>query len=188
MRRLRVLTKLATVIVVALLALTSCAGFGIGGNGNDTTHLSDLKYYKKGQTRLVYKGDVLFSGTAWSSDGKTLNIVCNNGELVESHLFNPNGTVAIKIDARPGQYIRNKRVNTSYLLHNAKGQPLVMFGPSDDMMPEGMRFVWTNVDKTSAAYGTSGEWPSRLPYPYEAYEQMLDRCELIVDKELRRAD
>ena len=59
------------------------------------THFSDLDFRKDHGNEFAYKKDgTVFTGTAWSSDNKTLKIDVNNGVITTLTLFHSNGKVA----------------------------------------------------------------------------------------------
>lgn len=55
--------------------------------------LSDLEF--KPDTGYIYLDGNVFTGTAWSSDGKTISITCNNGVVVALTAYHANGAKAI---------------------------------------------------------------------------------------------
>lgn len=59
-----------------------------------STDMSDLEVDKN--TFYVYKNGKAFSGTAWSSDGKTINITCHNGVVDSIIAYHANGKTAVK--------------------------------------------------------------------------------------------
>lgn len=55
---------------------------------------SDLEIV--GEHKLVYCESKVFSGTAWSSDGKTMSITCHYGKVDSIMVYHANGCKAIK--------------------------------------------------------------------------------------------
>lgn len=59
------------------------------------THFTDLDFRRDHGNEYAYKKDgTVFTGTAWSSDDKTLKIEVNNGVITTVTLFHSNGNVA----------------------------------------------------------------------------------------------
>lgn len=71
--------------LVLALALISCTS---------KPSLSDLEII--GDPKLVYSEGKIFSGTAWSSDGKTMSITCHDGIVDSIMVYHANGRKAIK--------------------------------------------------------------------------------------------
>ena len=71
--------------LILVLTLISCTS---------TPSLSDLEIV--GSSKLVYCEGKAFSGTAWSSDGKTMCITCHNGIVDSMVVYHANGRKAIK--------------------------------------------------------------------------------------------
>lgn len=141
--------------------------------------MSDIQYYTQNGQKIVYKDNALFTGTAWSSDSKFMNIVVENGNIVKSNIYNPNKTIAIIIDLTPHQYINGAYVNTSYTLHNGNDAPLVHFALNPQSSPDA-KYVWVNIDKTSQSYGNHGYWYNNLD-GYEGHEALLKRADAVLD-------
>lgn len=57
------------------------------------TRLSDLDFNP--DTGYIYLDGSVFTGTAWSSDGKTISITCNNGVVVALAAYHADGSKAI---------------------------------------------------------------------------------------------
>lgn len=93
-------------LIIALLALmplfctSSFAQFDwLKSKWNTTTNttLSQLSRIKSNSTVFVYKGDALFTGTAWSNDGRFVKIICENGVLIRVYIHHNNGKIAIDV-------------------------------------------------------------------------------------------
>lgn len=81
-------------LIVAVTAIVSCDGIG-------KTYFSELDFRRDHGNEYAYKKDGnVFSGTAWSSDGKTIKIDVNNGVITNVTMYHSNGNVAGT--ARPG--------------------------------------------------------------------------------------
>lgn len=173
-------------IALSIICLLCSCDFINSNNKGQTIHLSDITYYTQNGQKVIYKDNVLFTGTAWSSDSKFMNIVVENGTIVKSNIFNPNQTVAIIVDFAPHQHINGAVVNTSYILHNGNGAPLIRFA-LNNQPPTNAKFVWTNVDKTSQSYGQHGYWYSNNS-GYDGHEALIKKAEAVLDLELRKAD
>lgn len=57
------------------------------------TELGDLEYRQS--TGCMYLNGKAFTGEAWSSDGKTISITCNNGLVNMAVAYHVNGAKAI---------------------------------------------------------------------------------------------
>ena len=70
------------------ISLLSCGNVG-------KTHLTDLDYRRERGNDYFYKKDgTVFSGTAWSSDNKTIKLEVSNGIISNATLYHSNGKVA----------------------------------------------------------------------------------------------
>lgn len=80
--------KYLFLIISISLCLISC-----GVNGK--THLIDLDFRKDNRNEFAYNKDgTVFTGTAWSSDEKTIKIVAKNGVITSITFYHNNGQVA----------------------------------------------------------------------------------------------
>lgn len=180
--------RLFILTLLSLLFLTSCDYIKQETQKIEpATHLSDLIYYNRNNQKVIYKNNTLFTGTAWSSDGKFLNIIVENGTLKKSNIYNPNQTIAVSIDFSLRQYINGEPTNPTYTLYNENGAPLVMFGKRKSDIFNDQQFVWANIDTTSASYKTKGYWKD-LEYPYENQKALIEKGEAVVSLELHKAD
>lgn len=75
-----------------ILATTSCS---------TRPHLSDLEI--KGECNHVYFKGKAFTGTALSSDGKTMSITCHNGIVDSIVVYHGNGRRAIRCTSLYGK-------------------------------------------------------------------------------------
>lgn len=96
-------------LIIALLALmplfctSSFAQFDwLKSKWNTTTNttLSQLSRIRSNSTVFVYKGDALFTGTAWSNDGRFMKIICENGVLIKVYIYHNNGKIASIFDVK----------------------------------------------------------------------------------------
>lgn len=71
--------------IIFAFALLSCTS---------RTSLSDLKIDK--ETSFVYCDGKAFTGTAWSSDGKTISLSCHNGVVDSLTAYHANGVKAVQ--------------------------------------------------------------------------------------------
>lgn len=75
-------------------------------------YISQLSYIESGVHKFIYKGDALFSGTAWSNDGKTVKMIVRDGEIEEVYLYFNNNKLALKYVMENGnrkhEYYYNK--------------------------------------------------------------------------------
>lgn len=179
------LFKLFFVVSIIALYLSSCSYFNNNPN-EDKTYLSDLVYYEKKGIKIFYKGNEIFTGTAWASDGRTLSINCENGTLIGATLYNPNGSRGVYVDFSPSQYVWNNSVDMSFYLFNNDGAPLIKVA-RNTKPPLNAKFLYQKIDTTSASYGKCDYWYSdKFSYPYENHQNMIERGELILDKELKK--
>lgn len=82
--------KKVFVFITLFICLISC---GIKGK----KHLHDLDLRIKDNSGFLYNKDgTVFTGTAWSSDEKTIKIEVTNGVITQTTMYHPNGTIAIK--------------------------------------------------------------------------------------------
>lgn len=59
------------------------------------THLIDLDFKKDSRYEYAFnKNGTVFTGTAWSSDEKTIKIVANNGLIMSTTIYHKNGQIA----------------------------------------------------------------------------------------------
>lgn len=59
-------------------------------------HLGDLDLRLKNNKGFLYNKDgSVFTGTAWSSDEKTIKIEVTNGVITQTTMYHPNGNIAI---------------------------------------------------------------------------------------------
>lgn len=83
--------KKLLVLLVLFTCLISCGNLG-------KTNLTDLDFRRDRGNEYVYKKDgTVFSGTAWSSDGKTVKIEVNNGVLTTVTVYHSNGKIAATV-------------------------------------------------------------------------------------------
>ena len=62
------------------------------------THLIDLDFKKDSRNEYAFnKNGTVFTGTAWSSDEKTIKIVAKNGVIMSTTIYHHNGQVAAYI-------------------------------------------------------------------------------------------
>ena len=74
--------------MVMFACLISCDNLG-------KTHFTDLDFRRDHGNEYAYKKDgSVFTGTAWSSDGKTMKIVVNNGVISSATVYHSNGNIA----------------------------------------------------------------------------------------------
>ena len=75
-------------LLVAVTAIVSCNRIG-------KTYFSELVFRRDHGNEYAYKKDGnVFSGTAWSSDGKTIKIDVNNGVITNATMYHSNGNIA----------------------------------------------------------------------------------------------
>lgn len=75
-------------MLIMLTCFISCDNLG-------KTHFTDLDFRKDHGNEYAYKKDgTVFSGTAWSSDGKTVKIDVSNGVITKVTVYHSNGNVA----------------------------------------------------------------------------------------------
>jgi hypothetical protein len=80
--------KKVLVIWVMFTCLISCDNLG-------KTHFTDLDFRRDGRNEFAYKKDgTVFTGTAWSSDGKTVKIDVSNGVITTVTVYHSNGKIA----------------------------------------------------------------------------------------------
>lgn len=76
--------------------MLSCGNIG-------KTYFSDLDFRKDHGNEYAYNKDgSVFTGTAWSSDGKTIKIDVNNGVITNVTVYHSNGNIAGT--AHPGNH------------------------------------------------------------------------------------
>lgn len=74
--------------------ITTCCILSCGNIGK--TNFSDLVFRKDHGNEYAYNKDgSVFTGTAWSSDGKTIKIDVNNGVITNATIYHSNGNVAV---------------------------------------------------------------------------------------------
>jgi len=80
--------KKVLIILVLFTCFISCDNLG-------KTHFTDLDFRRNQGNEYAYKKDgTVFSGTAWSSDGKTVKIDVNNGVITTVTIYHSNGNIA----------------------------------------------------------------------------------------------
>ena len=80
--------KKVLVIWVMFTCLISCDNLG-------KTHFTDLDFRRDRGNEFAYKKDgTVFTGTAWSSDGKTVKIDVSNGVITTVTVYHSNGNIA----------------------------------------------------------------------------------------------
>jgi hypothetical protein len=78
--------------VLVILAMFTCF---ISCDNLGKTHFTDLDFRKDHGNEYAYKKDgTVFSGTAWSSDGKTVKIDVSNGVITTVTVYHSNGNIA----------------------------------------------------------------------------------------------
>ena len=88
--------KRLIIALLALMPLFCTSSFAqldwLKSKWNTTTNttLSQLSVIKSKNTAFFYKGDALFTGTAWSNDGRFMKIICENGVAFKAYLHHNN--------------------------------------------------------------------------------------------------
>lgn len=78
-------------IIIAICGILSCRNFG-------KTSFSDLDFRREHGNEYAYNKDgSVFSGTAWSSDGKTMKIEVYNGVIKSTTVYHSNGNIACTV-------------------------------------------------------------------------------------------
>lgn len=90
---MRAVTRLVSGIAfVVLLSCVACSG---------RRELSELEF--NGESHYVYHNGKVFSGEAWSSDGRTLCVICSNGVIESVVAYHDNGKKAIETHTLLGE-------------------------------------------------------------------------------------
>lgn len=84
-----------SIVYVAILTVLLCMAC------SSRTELSELKLEKT--TQYVYLNGKAFTGTAWSSDGKTISVTCKNGIVQSVIAYHENGAKAIESSSLLGK-------------------------------------------------------------------------------------
>lgn len=84
-----------TLVMLLILLATLCFSC------SSRTELSDLEFRR--QTQYVYLDGKAFTGEAWSSDNKTIRLVCKNGIVQSLTAYHENGTKAIESTSLLGE-------------------------------------------------------------------------------------
>lgn len=98
--------KRLIIALLALMPLFCTSSFAqldwLKSKWNTTTNttFSQLSTIKSKNTTFFYKGDALFTGTAWSNDGRFMKIICENGVLIKAYIYHNNGKIASIGDAK----------------------------------------------------------------------------------------
>lgn len=75
-------------ILLMFTCFISCDNLG-------KTYLTDLDFRKDHGNEYAYKKDgSVYTGTAWSSDGKTVKIEVSNGVITTATFYHSNGNIA----------------------------------------------------------------------------------------------
>ena len=83
--------KRILIIAIITSCFISCGKIG-------KIHFTDLDFRKGGGNEYAYNKDgSVFTGTAWSSDEKTMKIEVNNGVINKVTLYHSNGKVAASV-------------------------------------------------------------------------------------------
>ena len=170
------------ILFILCFAVTSCDWI----KQNYTTQpdskvfLSQLEYTSNNGIKLIYKDNVLFTGEAWSSDGKAFCIICQNGRLLELQGKNQNQTNALVINLRPGQEFGNGGIldtfDQVYYLNDGNGNQIMRLG----RVPNGFRHE---------CYGGTIETITNHDYIKDAFRShanLLQSYEAILDIELKK--
>lgn len=96
-----------SILCLGMAVLCSCTK-----NSKGSVHLSDLELDIF--SGIVYMDDAEFTGTAWSDDEKSIEIIANSGELTKIVYYHENGKPAMITE--PG---------TGVCFFNEKGQPML---------------------------------------------------------------
>ena len=110
--------KRLIIALLALMPLFCTSSFAqldwLKSKWNTTTNttFSQLSNTRVKSNFFIYKGDALFTGTAWSNDGRFMKIICENGVISKAYIYHNNGKIASIGDA--------KNDNTIYYDENGK--------------------------------------------------------------------
>ncbi len=69
------------------------------------TTFSQLSETNFRNNTFIYKGNALFTGTAWSNDGRFMKIICENGVIVKGYIYHNNGRIACVSDIKNDKMI-----------------------------------------------------------------------------------
>lgn len=87
-------------LLMSLILLIACDAIG-------KHYLKDLDFRRDHGNEYVYNKDgSVFTGTAWSSDGKTLKIEVSNGILNQATQYHSNGEIAATVQFTAGSKSR----------------------------------------------------------------------------------
>lgn len=169
-------------LFILCLVVTSCDGIKHNNStqSDPKIFLSQLEYTNNNGIKLFYKDNVLFTGEAWSSDGKAFCIICQNGRLLEVQGKNQNQTNALVVNLRPGQEFGNGGVldtfDQVYYLYDGNGNQKMRLG----RVSNGFRHE---------CYGGTIETITNHDYIKDAFPghaNLLQSYEAILDVELKK--
>lgn len=94
--------KRLIITLLALMPLFCTSSFAQLDRLKSTTNttFSQLSTITANNSRFFYKGDALFTGTAWSNDGRFMKLICENGVAFKIYLHHNNGRIAYIIDIK----------------------------------------------------------------------------------------
>ena len=94
--------KLILFICICLFSISSNAQFSeilsknkTNNNNKVETVFSQLSQIKSEGFIYIYKGNALFTGTAWSNDKKSAELTCEEGEIHQIWIYHRTGRVAM---------------------------------------------------------------------------------------------
>lgn len=94
--------KLFLIICISLFSISSNAQFAeiqaklkTNRNNKVETTFSQLSKIQVNGCTYIYKGNAMFSGTAWSNDKKSAELRCEEGQIHETTIYHRNGKVAM---------------------------------------------------------------------------------------------